>query len=262
MHQIDKSGLVDMIIKYKEYGSDNKDVIVLLHGGGLSWWNYREVAQLLQDKYRVIIPILDGHAGSDRSFNSIEQNADEIISLIYEEFGGNVLLIGGLSLGAQILLEMLSEKRDICKYAIVESASVIPSRITHALVGPAFGSTYGLVKHEEFAKKQFHSLHMKQELFGEYYRDTCLISKSDMISFLRANTSYSLKGSISESDAEVHVLVGEKENRKMIRSARKIVNAIPGSFFHGLKDLYHGEFSINHAEGYSRLVRKITEPDL
>ena len=25
-------------MEYKEYGSKNNDTIVLLHGGGLSWW--------------------------------------------------------------------------------------------------------------------------------------------------------------------------------------------------------------------------------
>ena len=28
-----------------EYGKFNKDTIILLHGGGLSWWNYEEVAK-------------------------------------------------------------------------------------------------------------------------------------------------------------------------------------------------------------------------
>ena len=34
-------------MEYKEYGSKNNDTIVLLHGGGLSWWNYIEVIQIL-----------------------------------------------------------------------------------------------------------------------------------------------------------------------------------------------------------------------
>ena len=38
----------------KEYGKTNKDTIILLHGGGLSWWNYEEVAELLQDEYHII----------------------------------------------------------------------------------------------------------------------------------------------------------------------------------------------------------------
>ena len=70
----------DMVIQ--EYGTEHKETILLLHGGGLSWWNYRDAAELLQDEYHVILPILDGHAGSDRSFTSIEENASEIIGFI------------------------------------------------------------------------------------------------------------------------------------------------------------------------------------
>ncbi|MBR6951727.1 MAG: alpha/beta hydrolase [Oscillospiraceae bacterium] len=68
-------------MRFQEYGPEHKDVILLLHGGGLSWWNYREAAELLMGEYRVILPILDGHAGSDRPFTTIEDNAAEILSL-------------------------------------------------------------------------------------------------------------------------------------------------------------------------------------
>ena len=61
-------------MKFREYGFGNKRKIILLHGGGLSWWNYKEVAERLQRKFHVILPILDGHADSDRSFSSIEDN--------------------------------------------------------------------------------------------------------------------------------------------------------------------------------------------
>ena len=43
-------------MRFIEYGKENKDVVMLLHGGGLSWWNYREVAELLQTDFRVILP--------------------------------------------------------------------------------------------------------------------------------------------------------------------------------------------------------------
>ena len=35
-------------MNFKEYGDNNKDTIMLLHGGGLSWWNYREEAEKLK----------------------------------------------------------------------------------------------------------------------------------------------------------------------------------------------------------------------
>ena len=59
---------------FKEYGTKKNETIMLLHGGGLSWWNYRSVAQQLQQDYRIILPVLDGHAGSGRKFTSIEDN--------------------------------------------------------------------------------------------------------------------------------------------------------------------------------------------
>ena len=97
----------------REYGKQNQDTILLLHGGGLSWWNHREAAQKLAAQYHVVLPVLDGHAGSDAPFTTIEDNADRLISYIDKRFGGQVLAIGGLSLGGQIAVEMLSRRPDI-----------------------------------------------------------------------------------------------------------------------------------------------------
>ena len=97
-----------------EYGPKSGPTVMLLHGGGLGPWNYRDVATRLGDGLRVILPILDGHAGSDRGFTTIEDNARELIGFIDAELGGHVRLLGGLSLGGQILLDMLSQRGDIC----------------------------------------------------------------------------------------------------------------------------------------------------
>ena len=32
------------VMQYREYGNENADVLLLIHGGGLSWWNYRAAA--------------------------------------------------------------------------------------------------------------------------------------------------------------------------------------------------------------------------
>jgi pimeloyl-ACP methyl ester carboxylesterase len=245
-------------MKYQEYGSKQGKAALLLHGGGLSWWNYREVAELLQEKYHMILPILDGHAGSDRPFTSIEENASEIISFIDEHMNGSVLLIGGLCLGGQILLEMLSQRKDICSYALVESAAVIPSKLTNTLIAPVFGSSYGLIKNRGFAKLQFQSLHMNPELFEDYYRDTCQINKQDMIAFLKANTSYALKDDFRESSAKIHVYVGERETREILLSAEAICQMRPSCRLHRMPGLHHGEFSLNHAARYADAIRQIT----
>ena len=246
-------------MRYVEYGKENNNIIFLLHGGGLSWWNYEEVAKSLQNDYHIILPILDGHAESDKPFTTIEDNAAEIIAFIDAHFGGCVFLIGGLSLGGQILLEILSQRNNICKCAIIESALVIPSKLTYSMIKPAFGSCYGLIQRKWFSKLQFKSLKIKSDLFDCYFRDTCSISKKDMIAFLQANSSYSLKEAIKNCTAKVYVFVGGKENNAMQKSAQIIHQTLQESLLQVLPELYHGEFSINQGKDYANKIREIIE---
>ena len=244
-------------MKFREFGQEQAEAIMLLHGGGLSWWNYKAEAKKLQEEYRVILPILDGHAGSDRAFTTIEDNAAEIISFIDRELGGSVLLLGGLSLGAQIVLEMLSQRNDICRYAIVESASVIPSRLINALISPAFGSSYSLIRNRTFAKLQFRSLHMKPDLFEEYYRDTCRIARADMIAFLKANTAYEPRRVLQNCQAQIRIVVGSREQKTMLRSSKLLHEMLQASVLEIKDGLYHGEYSINHPELYLAELRNM-----
>lgn len=243
-------------MKYYEFGQNNKTIMILLHGGGLSWWNYREVANILQDIYHVIIPILNGHAHSDKAFTSIEDNAEEIITFIDDNFDSNVELIGGLSLGGQIAIEIISKRNTIAKYALIESASIIPSPITNSLISPLFSSSYKLISNRHFAKLQFDALHIKQDLFEDYYQDTSLITKDNLINFTKASTSYSLKDTI-KTNTKVHIFYGTKETKNIIKSSKLLHEKIIGSELHILSDMYHGEFSINHPDLYAKTIRKI-----
>ena len=237
-----------------EYGQQNPDVVMLLHGGGLSWWNYREVAELLAERYHVVLPVLDGHADSDAPFTSIEDNAARLISYIDTHFGGQVLLQGGLSLGGQIAVEMLSQRKDICRYALIESALVKPSKLTAAMIGPTFGMSYGLVRQKWFAKLQADYLGIPKPLFDDYFRDTCKIDKADMIAFLKGNSLYTIKPELSETTAKTKIVAGAKEQKSIRESAKLLRDAIPGSRMEILPGLRHGDLSINHPAQYVRVL--------
>lgn len=240
----------------KEYGKSNKDIIILLHGGGLSWWNYEEVSEILKSNYHVILPILDGHSGSDRDFTSIENNANEIIEYIDNNYNGNVKLIGGLSLGAQILLDILSKRDNICEYAIIESALVCPMKMTNRLIELLINMSYGLINKKWFSKLQFKSLKIKKELFDKYYIDSSNITKDNMISFLKANSNYHLKN-IKTNKSKSIVIVGSKERPIMIKSAKRIHDELINSELEILSGYYHGDLSINHPNEYAEKVKKL-----
>ena len=237
-----------------EFGQQNTNVILLLHGGGLSWWNYREVAKLLAKQYHVVLPVLDGHGDSDTPFTTIKDSAARLISYIDTHFGGQVLAIGGLSLGGQIAVEMLSQRCDICRYALIESALVKPMKLTAALIGPTFGMSYGLIKHKWFAKLQAGYLGIPKAMFDDYYRDTCKISKADMIAFLTANSTYCIQPSLSEANAKVKIVAGSKEQKSIRDSAVLLNQAFPGSSLEILHGLRHGDLRINRAEQYVKIL--------
>ena len=237
-----------------EFGQQNPNVVMLLHGGGLSWWNYREAALRLAEQYHVVLPVLDGHADSGVPFTTIEDNAARLISYIDTHFGGQVLAIGGLSLGGQIALEMLAQRPDICRYALIESALVKPSRLTHALIGPTFGMSYGLVKQRWFARMQGAYLGIPKALFEDYFRDTCAVSKADMVAFLKANSIYAAKPSLAETTAKVKIVAGFREQKSIRDSAQLLHEAIPGSSMELLPGLRHGDLSINKPELYVKIL--------
>jgi pimeloyl-ACP methyl ester carboxylesterase len=237
-----------------EFGKQNQDTVLLLHGGGLSWWNYRQAAMLLEKDFHVVLPVLDGHADSDAPFTTIGDNAARLISYIDTHFGGQVMAIGGLSLGGQIAVEMLSRRSDICRYALIESALVRPMKLAHALIGPTFGMSYGLISQKWFARLQADYLGIPKELFDDYFRDTCKISKADMIAFLKANSSYTIQPGLSETKAKVKILAGGKEQKNIRDSAKMLHEAIPGSSMELLPGLRHGDLSLNNPEQYAKIL--------
>lgn len=244
-------------MKLMEYGMKNQDVIMLLHGGGLSWWSCREAAEMLQEEYHVILPVLDGHAESERDFTSIEDNAAALIGLIDERFQGSVLLVAGLSLGAQIVVEMLSQRPNLCRYAIAESTLVKPMRLTQWLVKPMISMSYWMIHRDWFSALQFQALGIKEELREAYVRDTRRITRKNLISFLEANAGYQLKPCIRQTEARVWIFVGAKEQPRMLRSARMLNKAIEGSVMEVKAGMSHGDFSINHAAEYVRKINSI-----
>ena len=237
-------------MKVVEVGQENQDVIVLLHGGGLSWWQYQAQMDLLCENYHVVLPILDGHAGSDADFTSIEDNAKRLLDYIDKTYGGSVFLIAGLSLGGQILLEMLALRKNICQYAIVESAAIIPDKLTAGLVAPLFSMSFPLIKKKWFAKMQFCYLGIRADLFEHYYGDTVKLSKQNLIAFTKVSSLYQVKKNLKNSLARVRIIVGEKETKKMHASARYLHDLLPDSRLEIKAGLAHGQYAINQPDLY------------
>lgn len=234
-----------------EFGCDHPDVIVLLHGGGLSWWQYEESAALLAERFHVVLPLLDGHAGSDAPFTTMADCAQHVIDHIDAAYGGRVTLLGGTSLGGQAAAEILSRRDDICDFAVLESTLVIPMSVTAACIRPAYALCYPLIKKRWFAQLQFLSMGLPPDQFEAYFRDSACISKADMTAFLAANASFPLPAGLADCRAKTLILAGRCELPVMKRSARRLAAVIPNAQLDILPGYAHGEASIRHPQQFA-----------
>lgn len=70
-------------MKTVEYGKENQEIILLLHGGGLSWWNYKAVAERIADRIpESKILILKDYYHGDFSINHIDEYTGQLCTLL------------------------------------------------------------------------------------------------------------------------------------------------------------------------------------
>lgn len=243
-------------MKFKEFGDKNKPVIIFLHGGGLSWWSYKPQIEMLQNNYFIIVPVIDGHGDAwENTYVSIEKSAEQVIDYIKENCSGKVFAICGLSLGAQITVEILSQESDITEHAVIESALVYPMKTITKLNLPMLSLCYGLIKKRWFAKLQAKSLNIPDELFDNYFEDSSKMTKESLINIMRSNGYYSMPSALCNTRAKTLILVGQKELSIMKRSANLLHDTIKGSSLNVIERSGHGEISLIHPEKYINLLQ-------
>ena len=239
---------------FHSMGLDIGPTVVLLHGAGLSAWAYRPVAERLADEYRIIVPVIDGYAeAADQPFASIEASAQNLLNWIDAHLHGHVFALGGLSLGAQIVVEALSRRPDVAEYAWIESALVTPMPLVAALVAPMARMSFGLIRREWFARQQARALCVPDAMFADYYRDSRKLSLQSLIRTLRSNANYRIPAGLAQCCAKTMVLAATHEPEALYRSAQLLCKTLPHSLL-WLERGKHGEFCLQEPERYANLL--------
>ena len=239
-----------------ENGKTELPVIILLHGGGLSYWALNDIIELLKNDYHIITPIIDGH-GEDggNGFISIEDSAKKLIEYIERQFKGKVFALGGLSIGAQIVIEALSQNENAAEYVILESALVLPVAGTKALTVPVIKFSYGLIKNKWFSKMQAKTLFIPENMFEQYYNDSLKISEQSLVNIILSNGSYSIKPNIENINSKVLILAGEKEINLIKKSAKILNQKIKNSELKYIKNAGHGELSMKYPDEFVKIIK-------
>lgn len=229
---------------YKEYGDQNASLLLFLHGGGVSGWMWDNQIPYFSH-YHCIVPDLPGHGAShgDILF-SMRDSAERFIELIEEKVAGKpagrkVILIG-FSLGAQVIIQILSLKPDLVDAAIINSALVRPSPLGRKLIQPTIRLSYPLIRNKRFARLQAKTLYITEEQFQKYYEESCQMKLATLVSVLEENMSFGIPQSFREAHGKILVTVGAKEKAIMKKSAKDLVETSPNCTGAIIPEVGHG----------------------
>ncbi len=116
-----KSNISPVELAYREYGAENRDTLILIHGFGESKYTWRFIAHKLAERYRVIALDLKGFGDSpkieDRDY-SIYDQAKLVEKFIVDRGLSRVTLIGRSFGGGVSLVLALMQEFKLLKFQI------------------------------------------------------------------------------------------------------------------------------------------------
>lgn len=241
-------------MKFHEFGNKNNPHIMLIHGGGNAWWNYLRQARVLSDRYHVILPTLDGHGEEyATTYVSTEDAADKLMAYIEETCDGHLFALCGVSLGGQIVAELLSRKPDLTKKAIIDGSLCYqkPGMARYCIATVRFCG--GLLFGEKACRFQIavmpkllpEKMLYPEEIKAYYMQDMPRLRKETLYTIYRTYMmQYTLKESLRESTAQVMYWYGEKEMKCVRNSARLFQSYLPSCELYEAKGYNHGYLAI------------------
>jgi len=250
-------------MKFHEFGDKNNPHVMLIHGGGSAWWSYLRQARALSERYHVILPIMDGH-GEEYTipYVSTEVTVDKLMDYINENCGGRLFALCGVSLGGQIVIELLSRKPDLVEKAIIDGSICYPTPNIARFCIFTFKLTYRFIFSEKACKKQLAlmpkmlpaKMLFPKEIQDYYIQEMPLQPKETMLSVYRTYMYYQLKESLRDTKAQVMYWYGEKEMQCVKKSAQLFQSYVPDCEIYEAKGYNHGYLALYLPEEWLTLA--------
>lgn len=244
---------------FYECGNEKKPLMIFLHGGGVSGWMWNAQKEYFKELYHILIPDLPGHGKSaDQPFISIENCADEIMGKIASLHRDKKIIAIGLSLGAQIAVEMISRQNCRIHSAIIQSALVIPMRFMKKFIKPLTTLSFPFIKNERFSKLQARQLYITADLFENYFEDSKKITMQNLFSIFDANMNYTIPSGYKNASCNILIMYGDRENNKIKKSGDMLAQLNTHASKYVAKGIGHG-ISLKDPDLFNMIIKKWLE---
>lgn len=236
-------------MKFKEFGSEDNKVLVLIHGIGITWEMFIPFINVLEKEYYLIIPVLDGHdTENDSVFETVEREANEIIRYVKEKFGTKVFGIYGISLGGTIASVILEKQELIFERAIIDAGPIYP--MNKFLLGQSINlkvkNVLSLKRENSIYRKMLEKTFYPPNAIEIVCKLAEVIHKDTLENAFRSAFSYQLKS--VKFNGKIAYWYGTKEGFLCNKYAKQIQNLYPQISIKVFDQYDHGELAIGHPD--------------
>lgn len=224
---------------------------------------YLRQARMLASHYHVILPTLDGHGEEFMTpYISTEESAAKIIAYINENCSGSVFAVGGVSLGEQIVMEILCQSPDIAQKAIIDGSICVPqprlARCCSAVIRmcwPLLFSRKACKLEVALLNKCMPKMRLLKEIVDLYMKDMPNFRKETMCTIYRTYMAkYQLDDRIKNVTAQVLYWYGSKEMKCVKKSAAFFKSLVPSCQLYEAKGYGHGYLAAYLPEEWMKLT--------
>jgi len=220
-----------MIVR-EDSGPKEAQAIVFIHGAGVSGWMWKKQVEAFRDLRSIVVDLPDHGLALAREFRSIEETADEIARFVAERIPGGKAHFVGHSLGAKIVLEILSRHPETARSAVVSSALVRPSALVALMNNHSLNAmSLWMLEGKAVARMQAKQFAFPDPEMTEAFLTDLRAMKAENLDrpiSAFANRLF-LPPALDRVTCPVLVTAGSKEPRSMIDSQSDIALAIPGA---------------------------------
>ena len=202
-----------------------KDVIVFLHGGGVSGsWSWSSQTTAFAD-YTCLTPDLPGH-GQRRDVFEFARAVEEVTALLEAQPADASVYLIGLSLGAQVALQVLANHPKLLARALLTGCLCVPYPGSGLLTRePGMTFSAGLLalymplrNAAWLVRANMRALGIPMQFFNDFSLDTARLSTSKLMSVFRANSAFRVPDNLAMLETPVLALAGTREVTPIQRS--------------------------------------------
>jgi pimeloyl-ACP methyl ester carboxylesterase len=246
-----------MDLYFKETGKENPETIVFLHGGALAGWMWEKQLEAFKD-YHCLVPDLPEHGKSSevKPF-TIEGASNQVLDLIRSQAHGGKAHVVGISLGAQIIVEMLSKSPELIGHVLISGTLVrrLPATDFFLKLLDYTIKAYMPIKDTDFLiKANIRSYNIPKEYFKPLKDVTESISSESLNRILHENLLFKIPGGIEKANNQVLIIAGGKEYGIIKESARDLNKVLPNSQYFIAENMVH-VWNLAASEFFNEVLR-------